>query len=249
MELLAYVNSNLIVVKQNPDLKLPEIGNQKRHTGFVDADVNPKFSGFDAIPAPAPSPAALSVSSAPRQSSKAPSSTSPLDSVPKKSKPLSVEGKSSKSNVSAKVVSNSIPETVVAAVTEKELQIVNSKSISSNATSSSKTRPDSSGGSPDSAPSKAVSTSSENKKKKPSPAKTKKKKEVESYFVVDGWPQNKSKIATDYVDYNKNTAILKPVDLDFPSEKGAREVLSSGLDWNWIDFFSLFQNLPMTREL
>ena len=30
------------------------------------------------------------------------------------------------------------------------------------------------------------------------------------FFAVEGWPENKSRIATDYVNYEEQTAILEP---------------------------------------
>ena len=29
-------------------------------------------------------------------------------------------------------------------------------------------------------------------------------------FLVDGWPENKSRIATDYVNYDEQTTLLEP---------------------------------------
>ena len=46
--------------------------------------------------------------------------------------------------------------------------------------------------------------------KKPATTKTKSKDPIQKNFTVEGWPENKSRSAEDYVNYNDQTAILIP---------------------------------------
>ena len=46
--------------------------------------------------------------------------------------------------------------------------------------------------------------------KKPATTKTKTKDPIQKNFTVEGWPENKSRSAEDYVNYNDQTAILIP---------------------------------------
>ena len=46
--------------------------------------------------------------------------------------------------------------------------------------------------------------------KKPATTKTKTKDPIQKNFTVEGWPENKSRSAEDYVNYNDPTAILIP---------------------------------------
>ena len=46
--------------------------------------------------------------------------------------------------------------------------------------------------------------------KKPVTTKTKTKDPIQKNFTVEGWPENKSRSAEDYVNYNEQTAILIP---------------------------------------